>query len=138
MTSMISNKFSQLFVPLAISLSLAVSISRSALAQGGESEAHWVRAVLTGTGTHHGNALGSALGISGNTVVAASRAFGCKKGGAYVFVKPAMGGQMPHRLRSLPAPTGADAASADSTKSRSAATRSSPDLELLGPRSTSS
>jgi hypothetical protein len=53
----------------------------------------WVRARLSGSDLHSGNGFGSSLSISGDTVVVASRAFGCVEGGAYVFVKPATGWQ---------------------------------------------
>jgi len=55
--------------------------------------ANLVRGKLSGSDLHVGNYFGSTVGISGDTVVVASRAFRCVKGGAYVFVKPATGWQ---------------------------------------------
>jgi len=52
-----------------------------------------VRAHLTGTDLHSGNGFGHTVAISGDTVVVASGAFRCVKGGAYVFVKPRTGWQ---------------------------------------------
>jgi hypothetical protein len=53
----------------------------------------WVRVRLSGSDTKPNNLFGFSIAASGDTVVVASRYFGCLEGGAYVFVKPATGWQ---------------------------------------------
>jgi len=53
--------------------------------------ARWVRAKLSGSDSQPSNLFGFTVAVSGDTVVVASRYFGCLEGGAYVFVKPSTG-----------------------------------------------
>lgn len=51
----------------------------------------WFRVKLSGSDTQPNNLFGFTVAVSGDTVVVASRYFGCLEGGAYVFVKPSTG-----------------------------------------------
>jgi hypothetical protein len=63
----------------------------SAIARDSHLPTKWVRAELTGSDLQPGNFFGFTVAISTETVVVASRYFGCLEGGAYVFEKPASG-----------------------------------------------
>ena len=53
----------------------------------------WVKISLSGSDTQSNNLFGFSVATSSDTVVVASRYFGCLEGGAYVFVKPPSGWQ---------------------------------------------